>query len=328
VPAKPIVESGGWGDLYDFGGAQKAESSPRIESLDAPAPEIFKPPPEAAPEPEPAPAAEVSQTGWGELPPAEQPTEQPIEASTLPPHPETEAEAEPIELEEVDITVETAPAATPESSGFDDIPVEVSDEVAVTTPYESAPTAVQSDPAPVMETPFDLASPPEAPPEPVPEPSPIPSEGGGAALDLVVGVTSSATDLAAPGPAESEVHAWLRGAKDMRDLDDFTGAVELLEKILQDVPDHPEAQKMHDEAESQLLSMLSSKLGNLNQIPRVQMAEDEIIWLNYDHRAGFVLSLVDGELSFDEIISISGISQLECMRFLVQFLQDKVIKAE
>jgi hypothetical protein len=229
--------------------------------------------------------------------------------------------------------LETAAPAEPESSVFSDSPADVPDEVAVTRPYESVPTAVQPDPAPVIDTPFELVSTPSAPPEPVPEPEPADSTGagtggGGGAMDLVAGDTSSAADFTVPQPAESEVDAWMRGARDMLELDDFSGAVELLEKILQDAPDHPEARKMRDEAESQLLSMLSSKLGNLNRVPRVQMAEDEIIWLNYDHRAGFVLSLVDGELSFDEIISISGITQLECMRFLVQFLQDKVIKAE
>jgi hypothetical protein len=56
------------------------------------------------------------------------------------------------------------------------------------------------------------------------------------------------------------------------------------------------------------------------------MAQDEVIWLNLDHRAGFVLSLVDGRMSFDEILSVSGLELTDGMRILVQLLQEKVIE--
>jgi hypothetical protein len=102
--------------------------------------------------------------------------------------------------------------------------------------------------------------------------------------------------------------------------------MELLDKVLEQEPEHPQASRMRGEAERELLSMLSSKLGDLNRTPRIRMSQDEIIWLNLDNRAGFVLSLMDGSLSLDEILSICGLPQLEGMRILVQLLQDKVIE--
>jgi hypothetical protein len=89
---------------------------------------------------------------------------------------------------------------------------------------------------------------------------------------------------------------------------------------------HSQAREMREDSERKLLAMLSSKLGDLNRTPRVRMSQDEIIWLNLDNRAGFVLSMVDGSLSLDEIISICGLPQLEGMRILVQLLQEKVIE--
>jgi len=194
------------------------------------------------------------------------------------------------------------------------------------------------DPEPVMD------SPPTPTPEPLepdagmvfyqtPRPettpplgSPILEQESSDLLDLVGGGESEG---AAPVPGiapASEVDSLLKGAQDMLELDDFSGAIELLDKLLELEPGHSQAKAMREDSERKLLAMLSSKLGDLNRTPRVRMSQDEIIWLNLDNRAGFVLSLVDGSLSLDEIISICGLPQLEGMRILVQLLQEKVIE--
>jgi hypothetical protein len=199
------------------------------------------------------------------------------------------------------------------------------------------------DPAPVV-TPAPQTEPEPPAPEPLaPEPgmafyqtprpettpplgSPILEPNSSDLLDLVGG---GEPEGAAPVPGiapASEVDSLLKGARDMLELDDFSGAIELLDKLLELEPGHSQAKELRDDSERKLLAMLSSKLGDLNRTPRVRMSQDEIIWLNLDNRAGFVLSLVDGSLSLDEIISICGLPQLEGMRILVQLLQEKVIE--
>jgi len=74
--------------------------------------------------------------------------------------------------------------------------------------------------------------------------------------------------------------------------------------------------------------MFASKVGEVSRTPRVRMAEDEIIWLNLDHRAGFLLSLIDGHTTFEDILLICGLPQLEALRLLAQLIQEKVIEAE
>ena len=49
-------------------------------------------------------------------------------------------------------------------------------------------------------------------------------------------------------------------------------------------------------------------------------------WLSLDHRAGFLLSLVDGRSTVDEVLDMSGMSELEALRLLLQLLQQNVIK--
>lgn len=161
---------------------------------------------------------------------------------------------------------------------------------------------------------------------PVQQPGGAGTDGvtGDQVMDLVAGGSSPARH--AGSGAQDEKKALVQGARDLLELDDFSGALEILEKLVALDPSDQQASAMLSEAEQGLSALLSSKLGDLGKVPRVSMAEEEIIWLNLDHRAGFILSLVDGHLTFDEILSVCGLSQLEGMRILVQLLQEKVIE--
>jgi Tetratricopeptide repeat. len=145
----------------------------------------------------------------------------------------------------------------------------------------------------------------------------------GSALDLVPIETPPELVESNQNPQPGE--PLLKSAQDRMALNDFSGALELLEVMLSEKPDHQIAGQMRAEAQQRLTEMLFSKLGNLDRVPKVCMRGDEIIWLNLDHRAGFVLSLVDGTISFDDILLICGLSQLEGTRILVQLLQNNVI---
>ena len=71
--------------------------------------------------------------------------------------------------------------------------------------------------------------------------------------------------------------------------------------------------------------MLESKLGQMELIPRVLLKQDEIIWLNLDHRAGFVLAQIDGALTLEDLFAVSGMSRLDTARILVQLKDQGVI---
>ncbi len=66
--------------------------------------------------------------------------------------------------------------------------------------------------------------------------------------------------------------------------------------------------------------------GPLDHRPRVCLAPDEIVWLNLDHRAGFVLAQIDGEVSYEDIFALSGMSRLDTSRILAQLVEEKVIE--
>lgn len=142
------------------------------------------------------------------------------------------------------------------------------------------------------------------------------------ALDLI-----SADSKVSPSPQsrKEEIRTILRGARDLLDLDDHSGAMELIVKAQEIAPDDPEVLLMRERSEKTLLAMFESKLGKQETIPRVLLKDDEIIWLNLDHRAGFVLAQIDGTVSFDDLFSVSGMSRIDTARILAQLVEEGVI---
>ena len=148
--------------------------------------------------------------------------------------------------------------------------------------------------------------------------------GPGAALDLVRADRPSASPPVGNSKLD-EVKTLVRGAKDLLGLDDHTGAMDLILKAQDLAPNDPEVHALRTRSESTLEAMFESKLGKLSSAPRVKLKDDEIIWLNLDHRAGFVLAQIDGQVTFEDLFSVSGMSRLDTARILAQLLEEGVI---
>jgi len=113
--------------------------------------------------------------------------------------------------------------------------------------------------------------------------------------------------------------------KDRYATGDFSGALVIAEGILAEAPDHEEAVRCRDRCTEVLSQMYLARLGSLRQIIRVAVAQDQIRWLSLDHRAGFLLSLIDGTSSIDELLDVSGMPRLEALRILFGLLDQRVI---
>src|SRR5438132_1637831 len=61
---------------------------------------------------------------------------------------------------------------------------------------------------------------------------------------------------------------------------------------------------------------------------RAAIPPDEIIWLNLDPRAGFVLAQIDGEVSFDDLYAICGLKRLDTARILCELLEQGVVQVQ
>ena len=130
-------------------------------------------------------------------------------------------------------------------------------------------------------------------------------------------------------PAENEeMAAWTQGARELVALNDFSGALELLSKILSRKPSDAEALRLSAICEENLTHMYESKLGSMDCVPRVALPPDEIIWLNLDPRAGFVLAQIDGMVSFEDLYAVCGLRRLDTARILSQLVEEGVVAVE
>lgn len=124
-----------------------------------------------------------------------------------------------------------------------------------------------------------------------------------------------------PPPRPSGV---LNLANDMRDkfaLDDFSGAIRAAELLLGREPENMEAKSIVAASRERLSQAYLSKLGALDGVPRVVVADADVRWLGLDHRAGFLLSRIDGMATTDEVMDMSGFERFEALRVLADLLE-------
>ena len=113
--------------------------------------------------------------------------------------------------------------------------------------------------------------------------------------------------------------------KDRYAMGDFSGALEIAESLLSADPSDLEAQRYATSCRDVLTQMYLSRLGGLDQIINVVLPPEELRWLNLDHRAGFLLSLVDGVSTIEELLDICGMTRLDALRILAQLRQQRAI---
>lgn len=135
----------------------------------------------------------------------------------------------------------------------------------------------------------------------------------------------SGLDLASePPPAAVEDPAG-RELRDRYAVGDFTGALVIAESILELDGENLEAKRYAQSCRDVLMQMYAARLGSLDQVVSVAIPPDQIRWLSLDHRAGFLLSLVDGYSSVDELLDICGMPRLDALRIMYQLLEQRVI---
>ena len=108
-------------------------------------------------------------------------------------------------------------------------------------------------------------------------------------------------------------------------LGDYSGALEVAELLLAEDPADAEVADCADKCRTVLEGMYAARLGSLEQVPAVIVQRTQLRWLSIDHRAGFVLSLIDGSSSLEMILDVSGMPRLDAMRILVELIAQRIV---
>ncbi len=142
---------------------------------------------------------------------------------------------------------------------------------------------------------------------------------------LSQGAQSSKAGANAPAAAPSPGQGRLADMSDRFSLGDYTGALEIAETILGEDAGNGQAARCADECRSKLIQMYTAKIGPLDRVPMVMVAREQLRWLSIDHRAGFLLSHVDGVSSLEMILDVSGMPLLDALKILTELQQQRVI---
>ncbi|MFO0568677.1 MAG: hypothetical protein U0263_23650 [Polyangiaceae bacterium] len=155
-------------------------------------------------------------------------------------------------------------------------------------------------------------------------------------LSLELGAKDAPEPMLEPSSLEFDLEAALKSSPpaedpavvDMRDryaAGDFTGALILAESLLETDPNHDEAQRFAQSCRDVLTQMYAARLGSLDEPVHVAIPPDQVRWLSLDHRAGFLLSMVDGYSTVEEILDVCGMPRLEALRILYTLLEQQII---
>lgn len=170
--------------------------------------------------------------------------------------------------------------------------------------------AVALSPIPADEAPTQQAPPPSAPATP-------------ASQEIVF---DDPVELStADEPVTPDPKTLIKEARDRFGLHDFDGVLECIDALPAEMQQGEEARNLVAEARRNLLRMYESKIGDFERVPKVTISDEEIIWLNLNHRAGFILSQIDGMVTFEDLVSLSGMPRLDTVRILADLIDKKVM---
>ena len=109
------------------------------------------------------------------------------------------------------------------------------------------------------------------------------------------------------------------------DVGDDLGAMMLAENLLTIEPDNGEASQCVEICRGRLVDKYLARLGGRRRVPRVILGMDEIRYLSLDHRAGFLLANIDGCMTVEEVLDVSGMPEFDALRLLDDFRERGVI---
>lgn len=117
-------------------------------------------------------------------------------------------------------------------------------------------------------------------------------------------------------------------ASEMRErfsLGDYSGALEMAELILAGEPGNLEAAECGESCRGTLEKMYAAKVGSLDRVPFVVVARTQMRWLSIDHRAGFILSLIDGISTIEMVLDVAGMPRLDSLRILGELAERRIV---
>lgn len=115
-------------------------------------------------------------------------------------------------------------------------------------------------------------------------------------------------------------------ALEWSDADQLDRAVAAVDLALSEDPNSALAQKLIHRNRETIMNVFQNFLGNLDRQPSLARPLHELGSAPISPRAAFLLSRVDGTLTLDEILDVSGMPRLEAYRYLCQLFLRGILR--
>lgn len=127
-------------------------------------------------------------------------------------------------------------------------------------------------------------------------------------------------------PAPNSIPERVREMQALFDGRNYSSALVLAESVLLGDPGHAQAKRCAEACREMLTEKYLGNLGGRTNIPKVTMGPEEMRWLSLDHRAGFLLSFIDGSMSIEEVLDVSSMPELDALRIMFELRMQGVIE--
>ena len=142
------------------------------------------------------------------------------------------------------------------------------------------------------------------------------SRGEAPDRDADVGPAQAAAPEAAGTESDSPAGRLVGEAGERLEAEDLEGALDLFRAAADLEPDRIEVEGYIDAIRSQLLQCYRKRVGETGAVPKLLIRPSAITRYQLPADAGFVLSLVDGETTVEQLIALSGMDAFEALRIL------------
>jgi len=140
-------------------------------------------------------------------------------------------------------------------------------------------------------------------------------------------VAGASAEVAAPrGGAANRAAEFLREGLDLIEQGHYAEALELVERGASEAPALLEAQATLDLLRAHLYQRARMRTNGGTGVLRVKLGPQEILRFNLPPNAGFVLSMIDGSTSADEIAALSAMDPFEAHHTLAKLLDAGIVE--
>ena len=109
-------------------------------------------------------------------------------------------------------------------------------------------------------------------------------------------------------------------------LGDYAAALSVAELQLGREPDDDEVRRYAESSRERLEVRYATRIGSLDYVFNVSVPAAKVKWLGLDPQAAFLLSLVDGQTTVDEVLDLCEMGRLEALRVFTELLDAKAIE--